>query len=212
MLLLMYALWYLVTPMRGWKRWFTRVAVVLVPLISIYVAVGWERGSRIFAPVRTIRGVIDTQRDRSAYWREVENWNIAMSLRERPVLGVGLGGEYTEYMKNDDVSTGFKEYREWPHNAVLGQLLLLGLFGFTAVWMLPAVLVLLAVRSTWRATTAEERVSGIVALGAVVACQVLAWGDTGAHFPQYKVFLALAVAVLARLAVSTGAWPPRRPA
>jgi hypothetical protein len=44
-------------------------------------------------------------------------------------------------------------------------------------------------------------------VGAAVACLVLAWGDTGAHFPQYKIFVALAVAVSARLSVATGAWP-----
>ena len=47
------------------------------------------------------------------------------------------------------------------------------------------------------------------ALSAVAACLVMAYGDTGAHYLQFKVFAALAVAVAARLAVATGAWPSR---
>lgn len=210
MLGLMVLTWYVISPMQGWKRTLTRAVVVTLPIIALYVGVGWGRGGAIFAPVRILRGFTDTSQDRSAYWREVENWNIAMTMRERPVLGVGLGGEYTEFMPNDDVSAGFKEYREWPHNAVLGQLLLLGLFGFTAVWILPALAIFLAVRSARLAATAEQRVSALGCLGAVVACQVLAWGDTGAHFPQYKIILGVAVAVVVRLAVEVGAWPARQ--
>jgi hypothetical protein len=110
-------------------------------------------------------------------------------------------------MANDDVSVGFKEYREWPHNTVLGQLLLMGLFGFTAVWLLPSLTMFLAVRSHRMAATAEQRVAATACMATVIACQVLAWGDTGAHFPQYKIMMGLAVAVAARLAVATGAWP-----
>jgi hypothetical protein len=207
MLLLGLVTWYLVCPMKGWKRAVTRALVLALPVAALYVGVGWNRGGRIFAPVQTLRGVTDTSTDRSAFWREVENWNISMSLRERPILGLGLGGEYTEIMANDDVSVGFKEYREWPHNTVLGQLLLMGLFGFTAVWLLPSLTMFLAVRSHRMAATAEQRVAATACMATVIACQVLAWGDTGAHFPQYKIMMGLAVAVAARLAVATGAWP-----
>jgi hypothetical protein len=209
MLLLMLVTWYLVSPMKGWKRIVTRALVLALPVVALYVGVGWNSGNRIFAPVQTLRGVSDTSTDRSAFWREVENWNISMSLRERPILGVGLGGEYTEIMANDDVSVGFKEYREWPHNTVLGQLLLMGLFGFTAVWLLPSLTIFLSVRSYRMAETGEQRTAAAVCLGTVIACQVLAWGDTGAHFPQYKIMMGLAVAIAARLAVATGAWPAR---
>jgi hypothetical protein len=206
---LMLIAWYAVGRRQAWGRAVTRVLVFSLPVVALYVGVGWDRGSRVFAPVKILRGVTDTSRDRSAYWREVENWNIAMSMRQSPLLGVGLGGEYTEVMANDDVSAGFKEYREWPHNTVLGLLLLMGVFGATAVLLLPALVVFLSVRSYRLAATASQRVAAAGTLAAVVACQVLAWGDTGAHFPQYKVVLALAVAVSARLASATGAWPAR---
>jgi len=43
----------------------------------------------------------------------------------------------------------------------------------------------------------------------VVACLVMAWSDLGLGFPQYKAVASLAIAVSARLAVATGAWPAR---
>jgi len=198
-----------VAPMRGLKRRFTRAAVVATPLLALYVGVGWDRGGRLFAPIQTLRGVSDTSYDHSAYWREVENWNIAVSMRAGPVLGVGLGGEYTERMKNDDISKDYPEYRQWPHNTFLGLLLLLGFVGFTAAWSPFAGALFLALRSHRLARDPEHRTAALACVATIVACHVLAYGDTGAHYPQYKVFMALALTFAGKLAVVTGAWPTR---
>jgi O-antigen ligase len=156
--------------------------------------------------VQTLRSVADTSVDHSAYWREVENWNISMSMRDHPLVGVGLGGRYTEHMFNDDISSLYAEYREWPHNTVLGQLFLLGLFPFMAVWSLFGAGLFLAIRSYRFARDADERTAALACAGAIVACHVLAYGDTGAHYAQYKITVALAIAMAGKLAVVTGAW------
>jgi len=210
MLLLAFVAAYLIAPMKGWKRSLTRFAAVALPVVLLYVSVGWNRGNKLFAPIQTLRGVTGSSTDRSAYWREVENWNIAMSMRFRPVLGPGLGGSYTEYLPNDDITIWYKEYREWPHNSVIGLLFYLGLLGFTATSALLAGVFFLAIRSHRMATVPEHRVAAFGCIAAVIVCQVMAWGDLGAHFVQYKVLAGLAIAVSARLAVVTGAWPPRR--
>jgi O-antigen ligase len=201
---------FLISPMKGWKKPILRALLIAAPVLVVYVGVGWNRGGAVFAPVRTLRSVADTSMDRSAYWREVENWNIAMTIRERPLLGSGLGGSYTEYMRNDDISNIYADYRAWPHNTVLGQLMLLGLVGFIAIWSLFAVGLFLAVRSYWMATSGPQRVAALGCVGAIVSCHVLAYGDTGAHYPQYKIFMALALALGGKLAIETGAWPRRR--
>jgi O-antigen ligase len=201
---------YLLSPMKHWKVVATRVLLVTLPVIVLYVGVGWNAGAAVFAPVQTLRSVVDTSTNRSSYWREVENWNIAVSMRELPITGLGLGGSYTEIMANDSMTDEYKEYREWPHNSYLGLLLLLGLGGFTAVFALPAVVVFLSVRSYRMADTPELKLVALACLGGVIACLVLAWGDLGMRFPQYKVLMALAVATSAHLSVATGAWPSRR--
>lgn len=200
---------YLISPWKHWKVAVTRVLLVTLPAIALYLGVGWNSGAAIFGPVQTLRSVVDTSTNRSSYWREVENWNIAMSMRELPVTGLGLGGAYTEVMANDSMEESYKEYREWPHNSYLGLLLLLGLGGFTAVFALPAMVVFLSVRSFKAADTPELRLVALGCLGSVIACLVLAWGDLGMRFPQYKVLMALAIATSAQLAVLTGAWPSK---
>jgi hypothetical protein len=207
MLLQMLALAYLLSPFRGWKRSLTRVTIFALPVALLYVVAGWNGGSRIFAPVQTLRSVADTSVDHSAYWREVENWNIAVTIREHPLAGAGLGGHYVEHMHNDDISSVYREYREWPHNTVLGMLLLMGLGGFVAVWSLWVGLAFLLVRAYRFAQQPETRVAAMSWLGAIMACHVLAYGDTGGHYPQYKVFMGLALAMGGKLATATGAWP-----
>ena len=208
MLLMMLAVTYLVTPMRGWKRTLTRTLAAVLPVVVLYVAVGWNaQSSRIFAPIRTIRSVTDTSVDHSAYWREVENWNISMTMRAHPLFGMGLGGRYVEHMYNDDISSLYKEYREWPHNTVLGQLFLLGAVPFVAVWALFGAGLFLALRAFRFARSADDRVAALGCAGTIVACHVLAYGDTGAHYSQYKILMALALAFAGKLAVTTGAWP-----
>ena len=39
---------------------------------------------RSSAPVKVLRSLRDAKQDASTYWREVENWNIAMTMREQP--------------------------------------------------------------------------------------------------------------------------------
>jgi O-antigen ligase len=200
-------------PMRAWKRLVIRAGLLLLPLAALYVTVGWNRPTGIFSPLNTLRGVSDTSYDHSAYWREVENWNLAVNVGYHPFLGAGLGGRYLEVMPNDDISELYREYREWPHNTVLGQLMLMGLLGFTVVWSVFAAGLYLAFRAYRAAVSQEHRVAALGCIGGVVGCHMLAYGDTGAHYPQYKVVMALAIAMAGKLALATGAWPrpsPRR--
>ncbi|HET6437710.1 MAG TPA: O-antigen ligase family protein [Anaeromyxobacter sp.] len=202
---------FLVSAWRPWKRKLVTALVLGAPVILLYVGIGWNgSGSGIFGPVHKVRSMLDARVDSSTYWREVESWNVAMSLRSSPILGVGLGGEYTEYMKNADISWGYPEYRQWPHNTVLGLFLLTGVFGFVCLWMPNLLTIFLAVRVYRQAAMRYDRAAALACVSAIVCCVFLAWGDTGAHFLQHKMATGLALALAGRLAAETGAWPMRR--
>lgn len=198
----------LLAPPRRWKRSLARAALVLAPVALLYVAAGWSStDARVFGPVRKVRSLVDGETNRSTAWRDVENWNISRSMRDRPLLGIGLGKEYTEYRPNDDISYAYKEYRFWPHNFVLGLFLFGGVLGFTGMWSLFAFTVFLAARALPRASRPEDRVAALAVVGVVVCCAVQAYGDLGAAFTQFRLLEGLALAVAGRLAVATGGWP-----
>lgn len=201
----MFAIFF-ISPWRPWKRTLVRWLLIGAPFVAAYGWVGWNHSSSgLFAPVAKIKSMIDSKNP-STYWRDVETWNIAMSIQRSPITGVGLGGEYVEHMFNDDISSIYPDYRAWPHNTILGLLLLTGVPGFFAIWLLYPFVVFLAVRSYHRASTAEERSAALLCVAAIICCSAQAWGDTGAHFKQYNLALGAALALAGKLAVSTGAW------
>jgi O-antigen ligase len=200
---------FCISPWRPWKRKLVRGLLIGAPIVAAYVWVGWNHSSSgLFAPVAKIKSMIDSKNP-STYWRDVETWNIAMSIQRSPITGVGLGGEYVEHMFNDDISSIYPDYRAWPHNTILGLLLLTGVFGFWAIWLLYPFVVFLAVRSYRRASTPADRSAALLCVAAIVCCCAQAWGDTGAHFKQYNMALGAALALAGKLAISTGAWRNR---
>jgi hypothetical protein len=203
---------FVVTPWRRWKQFVTRSAILAAPVVLLYVAAGWGSSGGAFAPLRILRTVSDAKVDRSTLYRDVENWNLIMSIDEEPVLGRGFGHGYTEHMSYGptlDISRAFALYRAEPHNAVLGLLLFAGLLAFTGMWLLLGVGVFLAVRALWRAEAAVDRAAALCALGSVVVICVQFYGDLGQYFTQFRVVAALALVVAGKLAVATGAWPAR---
>jgi hypothetical protein len=201
------ALAYLLSPWRPWKRSVTRLGLVLAPVLLLYAAVGWNSSSGVFAPLSTFRSVAESGRDRSTFFRHVENWNLVVNMEDRPILGRGFGHEFVEFYKNDDISF-FAQYKAEPHQ-VLALLLFCGFIAFNAVWLFLAVGIYLAARAYRLATVPEDRAAALCCIATIVICLIQVYGDLGPYLTQYKVILAMALAVAGKLAVSTGAWPAR---
>lgn len=198
-----------------WRREVGRLALVAIPAALLYGAAGWGSPAPVFAPVQLVRSVVDPRVDTSSWNRHVENWNVAMSIRERPLAGRGFGHEWTEFYAGDEIISVFHRYRAQPHNQVLGILLFSGALAFAAIWAPFAVLVLLAARSYPRARTPEERAAALAVAAAAPILALQAYSDLGPLFHQYWVLGGLALAVGGKLAAATGALarpPPRRPA
>jgi hypothetical protein len=191
----------------AWRRQVGRAALAAAPALLLYGAAGWSATSLVFKPVRLVRSIVDSKVDRSTWDRQVEDWNLAMSMRERPLGGRGFGHEWTEYMASDDIAAIFTRYRAQPHNQVLGLLLFAGPFGFVGIWAPLAVLVLAARRAYPRLASPEARAAALAVGATSVVIAVQCFGDLGPFWPQYAVLLGLALAVAGKLAAETGALP-----
>lgn len=201
---------YFASPRRRWKRVLNRAVLLMGAPFLLYVAAGWDSTSRAFGPVATVRSIVDTKKDRSSWDRDVENYNLALSMKPSPLLGLGFGHEWTEHYKGDDILAFFPDYHAEPHNQTLGLMLFMGPLGFTAAWGFFSTAVFLAMRSYWRSTNPIERAAALVCFACVVSSMVQSYGDLGPFFTQPKVFTALAATIAGKLAVATGAWPSRR--
>ena len=200
---------YLVSPWTRWKRALTRAIVIGIPVVALYVAAGWSSTSGLFKPVAVLRSIADSKSDRSTLDRDVENWNLLLSMRDRPFLGSGFGREYTEYWVGDDISKMFPMYKAVPHNSVLGLLLFCGALGFIGLWCLLGVGIFLATRAYHRAREPSLRAAALCCMSTILIVVLQAYGDMGIISLQAKVLLPLALVLAGKLAVATGAWPAR---
>ncbi len=202
----------LASPWTPWKRRVARAALVFMPLACVYLAAGWNAGGGgLFAPVATVRSVVDSETDASSLWRDKENTNLVLNISEHPWMGVGFGHEYIEYARLDDVSELYAQYRYIPHNSVLALFAFTGAFGVASIWALLVATVFLAARSYRVASRPEDRTGALMCIVIVFLYIDQAYGDIGVSLWISPLLLAPAAMLAGKLALSTGAWPwPRR--
>jgi hypothetical protein len=181
-------------------------AVWALPVVLIYGAAGWHSTSKIFSPVRFVRSMTDASVNRSTLYRDGENYNLIYTLRANPLLGTGFGRPFEENQPLDDISGSFKEWRYLPHNAVLGLWAFAGVIGFTGLWSVLVVGLLLAARSHRYARSSGDRIAASAAMAGIAVYLIHCWGDIGFTEPKSIFLVGAALAVAGQLAVSTGAW------
>jgi O-Antigen ligase len=196
---------YIVSRRTRLKRFITQSVLIAVPILLVYVAVGWNSQARVFAPIKLFRSVGDGQVDPSTLYRDLENFNLIQMLKESPIIGSGFGHPYKIVVIMPDISF-FKEWRYMPHNSVLGLWAFTGWLGFTGLSLVAIVAVYLAARSYQAAKVPVERTAAFTALAAILIYWVQCWGDIGFSERNGIFLVGPAIAVAGRLAVSTGAW------
>lgn len=190
------------------KKQIIKFGILLLPLVAAYVMVGQRRDDVIFKPAKLIMSVV-SQKDRSSDTRDIENFNLLVTLKQQKLLGNGWGHEYIEFVQADDISKLFAQYRYIAHNSVLWMWTIGGLVGFTLLWMPLCLGIFLARRAYFFARNSSDRCAAAIALTMLVTYMMQAWGDLGTQGLTASLTATLALATAAKLAVSTGAFPAR---
>jgi O-Antigen ligase len=209
-LLLALMVLYYITPFTRLKKRIAQGIAISLPVVVLYAAMGWSSGSRIFAPVRTIRSVVDSASDSSTRWRDWENYNLYYTVRTHPLLGTGFGHGYAEVIQLPDISKAYELYRFAPHNSILGLLAYSGAIGFVTMWLFIPLGVFFAIRSYRFSTRPRDRTTALATVGIIVTYLVHCYGDMGLGTWVSVFTVAPALALVAKQAVATGAWPLRQ--
>ncbi|MFT3915029.1 MAG: O-antigen ligase family protein [Anaeromyxobacteraceae bacterium] len=202
------------TVLTGWspiKRRMSQAAILALPFFLVYVAVGWSHPTGPFAPVKTIRSVVDSDSDSSTKWRDWENYNLYATFAKNPLVGSGYGHEYDEVVHLPDISANYELYRLAPHNSVLGIMAYGGAVGFAGLFLMIPIGMFFAVRSYRRAIAARDRIASLTAIGVFVTYLNHCYGDMALGTYTSVVSVGAALALVGKLAVSTGAWPVGAP-
>ncbi len=200
----------MMTPWTPLKRALVRGLVLIMPLMPVYLAAGWNSGSAIFKPVKTFRSIADSKSDRSTETRDIENFNLIWTLKHYSFVPMGFGHEYIELVQADDISQFFPQYRFIPHNSVLALWAFAGVLGFTGIWMVLGVAVFMAARAYRKTRDVDHQTAALSCIVAVFIYLMQAYGDMGLVNWNGVFIIASAMVVAGKLAIATGAYPSRR--
>jgi hypothetical protein len=196
---------YSLLPASPRKRRINRRLLLCVPIVVLYVAVGWGRSERIFKPLASFDSAT-SEADASTKSRDNENAGLIYTFAQGPALGTGWGVEYIE-TDSSLSARSFTQYRYIPHNSLLAILAFGGWLGFIGILMPLPVAVYLNAR-TYRATSVPlVRVVAMVAVAEVAICLNQIYGDMGLFSRTTMVILAAGFASAGRLSAWSGAWP-----
>jgi hypothetical protein len=199
---------FLINPWTQLKRFVVRFTPFLAPFIAVYIAVGWNRPTGVFAPVDTIKSLIEGQGGEGQLdYRDIENLDMIATWAQFPILGTGYGHEFLEPIPLPDIAFVFPTYRFHPHNSLLGLLAFGGMLGYTGVWLYLVLTVFFAVRAYHRSPVSEFRACALIIVGVVASYINQVFGDMGIISYICTFHVAVCVAMAGKLATQTGAWP-----
>jgi O-antigen ligase len=187
--------------------------VALALPLMIYIPLGWGSDAAVFAPVRKIRSLTDSESNTSTLWRELENYNLVYTYSEHPILGSGFGHPFVEAIRLPSVSQAYELEPYIPHNSILGLWAFGGLLGFAMLWAMFPVGFFFTARAYRWASTPMERVTALGAAGAQVCFLMQGYGDLGfgAWGPVFT--LATGYVLVGKICIANRAWgaAPARP-
>jgi hypothetical protein len=192
-------IFYVLLPPGPLRRKVNRWLLLFSPLIVGYIAAGWGSKAPIFKPVASISSMFGENQDTSSMMRDIENYNLLVSLKTNPLLGMGWGWEYIEQVRAIDISGGFPQYRYLPHNSLLGVVAFSGMVWFAGFWQLFTVTAFLHARAWLDAKSIVVRAAAVNAIIALTIVVIEMWGDVGFNHMLVQTTLGVVVGLASRL-------------
>jgi hypothetical protein len=193
-------------PMTPLKRKVMRWVLIASPFIIAYLVIGWNQSTGPFRGAAMIRSLVDSKTDASTQWRDNENFDLLVSLKSNPLLGLGFGHRYIGPIDIEDV---YPQEHFLPHDALLGIWAFGGLIGFALYWVFLAAGGFVAARCYRFATTGVDRVASLFVLQMLLIYMNHGYGDLGFGTQTGVVLMAVALALIGKVALTTGAWPAK---
>lgn len=144
------------------RRRFKLIAPAVVVVGVLYTGAFWNSQGGVGIGAQTIRNIVAPESKSVAdatsdLYREVETFNLQVTIRSSPILGFGYGREFLQPIPLPKISN-FIFATISPHNAILGLWVKTGLAGILSYVFLIASGVAQGVRSILDSHSARDRV------------------------------------------------------
>lgn len=186
-----------------------RVVLLSIPvavLSILYLPAFWDRPGTVAArPAQAVRAIVDPSGiDKSSNeYREIENYNLLVSIRRHLTFGTGFGHRYEQPFPLPKLPNPLQPYI--PHNEVLWFWLKTGSIGMVVLWTWFGIVYISASRTMRSALNEWRRLLCALAL-AIVPLQIMAsWGDLQLTFFRNMIWVGVLTGAAGRAALDTRA-------
>jgi hypothetical protein len=184
------------------RRTAVLVGIVTVGL-GLYLVSFWDATGPAAEPLRALRSVVDAsstdlEDQASSAWRDVEHQNIAYTIRQLPITGVGVGQRYL--FEREPAENSFIYWRFITHDALLWLWLKAGALGAFALWFLVARAVLLGTSLFRRVQEPSLRWYVTLPVLLVLAQVVFSSVDLGLTYSRTMIVLGASLGLAAFVA------------
>jgi hypothetical protein len=182
-------------------------AAVLIVCASVglagYAAFFWDAEGPVAEPLRALRTVFDASATSlvdqySTVWRDVEHQNIAYTIQQMPLTGVGVGQRYLFERQADEIP--FPYWRFITHDALLWLWLKAGPLGAFALWFLVARVALVGAALFRRVDVPTLRWVVALPVALIVTQVVFSSVDLGLTYSRTMVVLGASLGLAACVA------------
>jgi hypothetical protein len=204
------AMTYALFPPGPAKRRINRGIRYALPILLLYVIVGWDRQGRIFLPLRSLSSV-STQEDGSTLARNAENLGLILTANSsHSIIGTGYGKAYIPLTTKYDIGAAFELWPYIPHNSILGLLAFTGILGFAGFWLAIPTAVFLNARVALLSQDQKAKGVGIIAAAQLVVCANQLYADMGIFDVKPMCLLGVSYGIALRLPALAGVWSPAK--
>jgi O-Antigen ligase len=181
------------------KAFFTLAVPILIGG-AIYMPLFWNASGPLAQPARAVRSLKDPDpRDAASNLsRELEKINVAQTIHDNPLLGVGFGREFEQVVAVPDISF-FVFWNVEPHHNVLWIWLKTGAIGFAVFLSLMGSALALGAHHVRRRSDPLLRTTALLGIAAVISTLVFSYVDLGLTSGRVTVFLGTCLGALAVL-------------
>jgi hypothetical protein len=181
----------------------------------VYAAVFWDAEGILGGPLRALRSVLDPVsmpfRDQASnVWRDIENGNIAYTMRQLPLTGVGLGQQYL--FQREPTPLAFPYWRYETHNAVLWLWLKAGPLGGFALWYMVARVLLLGSSLYARLRDPALRWVALLPVALIILQIIFSSVELGLTYSRTMIVLGTVLGLTAFVVAEAARTPAQAPA
>ncbi len=115
-----------------------KVILPILVVVGLYLGVFWNSTSALGYPAQLVKSSFSSDKENAAdryysnLYRELEDYNLAQTIKRSPLIGIGFGNKYDQPIPLVFIPFTLRDYI--PHNEIFWLLVKTGAIGFFFFW------------------------------------------------------------------------------